>query len=48
MKTQTAITTQQGPVALARLNDIMTQAAQAANEAGASLASDRLNDWKGC
>src|SRR6266487_1042789 len=38
MKTQTAITTQQDPEALARLNEIMTQAGQAANEAGARVA----------
>jgi integrase len=38
MKTQTAITTQQDPEALARLNDIMIQAGQAANQAGARVA----------
>jgi len=35
MKTQTAITTRQAPLALARLNDIMTQTGQVGYETGA-------------
>jgi hypothetical protein len=35
MNTRTAITKQQDPQALAVMNDLMTQAGQAANEAGA-------------
>jgi hypothetical protein len=35
MNNQTALTTDQDPAALTVMNDIMTQAGQAANEAGA-------------
>jgi type VI protein secretion system component VasF len=40
MKQIIAITTKQDPRALARLNDVMTQAGQAANDAAARVAFD--------